>query len=67
MKKAEMNREWKQEEREQGVRILIETCEELGEDKQKIIFRIQSKYPISREDAEMYVKILGSIISQPIP
>lgn len=45
----------KREAQEQGIKILIETCQDLGEDKQATISRILLKYSFSREDAEKYV------------
>ena len=41
--------------KEQGIKIFIETCKDLGEDKQATISRILLKYSFSREDAEKYV------------
>ena len=69
VKRAKQNRKWKREYmtlymrdlenieigKEQGIKIFIETCKDLGEDKQATISRIFLKYSFSREDAEKYV------------
>ncbi len=69
VRRAKQNRKWKREYmtlymrdlenieigKEQGIKIFIETCQDLGEDKQATISRILLNFSFSREDAEKYV------------
>jgi predicted transposase YdaD len=41
-------------EREQGIRILIKTCMELGASKEQIIRKVMQEYSLTREQAEAY-------------
>ncbi len=59
IEKEEGRKEGRQEEREDGIKILIETCQEFGESEQDTISRIQVRYPISSEEAKRYVERYG--------
>lgn len=45
----------KEEGRKDGIKILIETCQELGENEQDTVSRIRTKYSVSNEEAQKYV------------
>lgn len=48
--------EGRTEEREEGIRALVETCRELGECRDKTVRRLQNKYGLSQETAENYME-----------
>jgi hypothetical protein len=41
-------------EREQGIRILIKACMELGVSKEQIIRKVMQEYSLTQEQAEAY-------------
>ena len=56
MRDLENIRIGKEQEREQGVKILIETCQEFGKNRQETISKIQVKYAFSDAVAEQYME-----------
>ena len=44
-----------EEERIQGIRVLIETCKEVGLAKEETLIKLEEKYNLSKESAEEYL------------
>ena len=42
---------------EQGIKVLIETCKELGLSRNETMLKVADKFTISQEDSEKYVEM----------